>query len=75
MKNEEAVISEKRTGKKNSHIAFTVVKIIVFVIFVVYAVSLIYPIVWAFFTSLKTQFEWQNQNRNVPEPVPPAQKL
>lgn len=64
MKNEEAVISEKRTGKKNSHIAFTVVKIIVFVIFVVYAVSLIYPIVWAFFTSLKTQFEWQNQNRN-----------
>ena len=27
-------------------------------------ISLLYPILWAFLTSLKSQFEWQNQNRN-----------
>lgn len=25
---------------------------------------MLYPILWAFLTSLKSQFEWQNQNRN-----------
>ncbi len=55
---------ERKRWNKKLHVTFLVVKIIVFIIFLVYAISLLYPLLWAFFTSLKTQFEWQNVNRN-----------
>lgn len=40
---------------------------VVFVVFVIYAVSLVYPLVWAFLNSLKTQLEYSNHPAGLPE--------
>ena len=37
------------------------------VIFVIYSITLIYPFVWAIFTSFKTQFEYKNNLFGLPE--------
>ena len=44
--------------------SFLAVKIVVFVFFAIYAASLIYPIIYAFFTSLKTHAEYKTFNPN-----------
>lgn len=44
--------------------SFLAVKIIVFVLFIIYAFSLIYPIYYGFITSLKTQSEYRTFNTN-----------
>lgn len=56
--------NEGKSSHKKYHASFLVVKTIVFILFLLYAISLLYPIFWAFLTSLKTQYEWQNLNRN-----------
>ena len=51
-------------ANKSASKSFLAVKIVVFVLFVLYAFSLIYPIFWAFLASLKGQAEYSFQNRN-----------
>ena len=46
---------------------FFITKIIVFVFFVAYSVSLIYPFIWAFLSSLKGQMEFQMNKFYLPE--------
>lgn len=43
---------------------FLITKTIVFILFVLYAISLIYSILWAFLASLKEQVEYMTNNRN-----------
>lgn len=44
-----------------------ITKILVFVFFVIYSISLIYPFIWAFLSSLKGQMEFQLNKFSLPE--------
>lgn len=60
---------EENTKKQNSRF-FTgskALKIIVFIIFVVYAVSMLYPFVWAVLSSLKGKLEYFQDSFGFPE--------
>lgn len=42
---------------------FSFARTIIFIIFLVYAISLIYPLAWAFLSSLKSSVEYMTQNK------------
>lgn len=52
-----------RKGSKG----FFVVKIVVFIFFLIYAISILYPFFWAFMSSLKGQMEYQLDNFALPK--------
>ena len=43
---------------KKKHIGKNALSVIIFVFFLIYAISLLYPLVWAFLSSLKTSTEY-----------------
>ena len=51
-----------KTRKFDKSVSLSVVKIVLFVVFLIYAVTLIFPIGWGFIASLKTQMEYQSTN-------------
>lgn len=53
--------------KFRSDLKVTIIKTIIFVIFFIYAVSLIYPIFWIGLNSLKTKFEFLSDVFNMPK--------
>ena len=52
---------------KSKSKGYLIAKIIVFVLFTVYALSLVYALGWALITSFKDQFEYQNNRNGFPE--------
>lgn len=60
----EKTVVKKRKKQIYMSRSFLVVKIIVFILFVIYAFSLIYPVYYGFITSLKTQAEYRSFNTN-----------
>lgn len=57
----------KNTITKSKNNGYRIAKIIVFVIFVLYALSLMYALFWAMLTSLKDQFEYMSNRNGFPE--------
>lgn len=57
----------KNTITKSKSNGYRIAKIIVFVIFVLYALSLMYALFWAMLTSLKDQFEYMRNRNGFPE--------
>ena len=55
---------KKRKGKGNQSTSFFVFKIVIFILFTIYAITLIYPVIWGFLASLKSHYELMNLNRN-----------
>lgn len=53
-----------RKGKGNQSTSFFVFKIVIFILFTIYAITLIYPVIWGFLASLKSHYELMNLNRN-----------
>lgn len=52
---------------KSKSKGFLIVKIIVFILFTIYALSLIYAFGWALITSFKDQFEYQSNRNGFPQ--------
>lgn len=68
MKLESIVHSETPLRKKKVlSKSFLAVKIIMFIIFLIYAVSLIYPIIFAFLSSLKDPLEYGSNPSSLPQ--------
>lgn len=57
-------MKKSATGKISARI---IVLVLVFIIFVLYSVSLIYPLVWAFFNSLKSNLEYFKDPFSLPK--------
>lgn len=61
-----AIIRYALTEQKKSDISYLIVKIIVFVLFALYAFTLLYAILWAFGMSLKGQEEYYSNPNGFP---------
>ena len=68
LKDSNEIVPEKRKEKKKSGgRGWLVFKIIMFVIFLLYAISLIYPVFYGFLTSLKSQSEFMEDPNRLPQ--------
>ena len=62
----EQIPARRRSRRAGTGKAFLVFKIVMFVIFLIYAISLLYPILFGFLSSLKTQSEYSNAPTALP---------
>ena len=63
----ETVFEKRKEKKKSGGRGWIVFKIIMFVIFLLYAISLIYPVFYGFLTSLKSQSEFMEDPNRLPQ--------
>ncbi len=63
----EMTKTQNAQKRKKPKASFLVVKIIVFILFVVYAFTLFYAMLWAISTSLKTQVEYYDNVNGLPK--------